>query len=216
MDLINEYTEFENSKFKWFFILRKWLWPAWMDLYKNKEVLYYLASFLWLIFIFSKVFPNNHNIIIDHINLLNIINIMLIFLFLMVIWIVVWIFIILIADIIIIIFLFILKIIIKWINSIFKTKLSIFSIKSEKKFIIYQIINSICCIIPMIILVIWFSFQNSTDNTVYVKTTFQEKSFTGILDYYSWDNYIFRWKNWYIVIPKDKIEYIVYPKIIFQ
>ncbi len=206
------YQEFEKSNFKWLFILNKWLGPAWMDLYKNKDIAYYLGLFLWMIFVMSKFLPNNYNIIIDHTNILNFLNVILIFVFLIMMWFVIWLISIIIIDIFILIFGFLFKYLWKLQECIFKKNWFVLAIESDKKFNIYRLLNIIPFILFMTLLILGFTLQTK-DNIVTIKTTYSQESFTWVLDYYSGENYIMRWWTWYLVIPKDKVEYLFYPKI---
>lgn len=205
--------DFEKSNFKWCFILKLWIGPAWMNLYESKDILYYAVLFLWMLFVFSKFLPNNYFIIIDHINILNFLNVILIFVFLIIAWLIMWIISLFIIDIIFLVFGYFLKLLWKIQEWLFKKNWFDFKIESDTKYKIYMWINVIFCIWFMILLIMGFSIQSKDNNDVIIKTTYSQESFTWTLDYFSGENYIIRWSNWYLVIPKDKVEYLFYPKI---
>lgn len=186
--------DFNKSKLKWLFILKLWLLPTSNDIFIKKDIVYYILLLIGMIFVLIKFIWKNYNLIIDHINILNFLNIWLIYIFFLIFWLILSSIILFLIDIILIIVSKLLK----------KLNISIL-----KKYIAFCWLNFIVTFIIINILILGFVFQTH-DNQVIVKTTYQKESFTWIIDYYSWENYIIKTSNWFIVIPNDKIEYLFY------
>lgn len=186
--------DFNKSKLKWIFILKLWLLPTSNEIYINKDIVYYILLFIWVFFILSKFLTKNYYIIIDHVNILNFLNISLIYIFLVIFWLILS-----------TITLFSIDIILITISKLLK-KLNISILKKYRAFCY---LNIIVIFIIINILIIDFTFQTQ-ENQVIVKTTYQKESFTWVIDYYSGENYIIKTSNWFIVIPNDKIEYLFY------